>query len=51
MVNSGSSANLVLLGALLNLGVLSKGDRIALSVLHGQLMSCQLSAWANTCFN
>ena len=31
MVNSGSSANLVLLGALLNLGILSKGDRIALS--------------------
>ena len=31
MVNSGSSANLVLLTALLNLGILSKGDRVALS--------------------
>jgi CDP-6-deoxy-D-xylo-4-hexulose-3-dehydrase len=33
MVNSGSSANLVLLQALLNLGRLSKGDRIGVSAV------------------
>ncbi len=33
MVNSGSSANLVLLQALLNLGALSKGDRIGVSAV------------------
>lgn len=33
MVNSGSSANLVLIGALLNLGHLRKGDRVAVSAV------------------
>lgn len=33
MVNSGSSANLVLLSALLNLGILSKGEKIGLSAV------------------
>ena len=41
-VNSGSSANLAMIQAFLNLGRIKKGDKIGFSALTCQLMSCLL---------